>query len=159
MNVARILYIEEYYEGEYECRGEKYKTVHIYDLDKLNALSKKVIEERLLESWLEKLGDDISPMNGNSWSFEDIQEEIACGNFDSVEDEYMGELIINDIDFTKSNFQDKLNQLYKSYNDVNKYGQLVYEKALLTMFTEEELKSCRVDENIKFNVVVSVSFS
>ncbi len=156
-NCTNILWIHEYSEGEYECRGERYNEMVVFDLGKLNTLSKETIENKLLEEWTDKHGE-IEPLNGSDWSFEDILEEIEVGEYESISQRYKGELTQESIDLTKDSDLEKMESFYKLFNDSEtSYTNLVIMEVLENFFSKEEIESCNITSKIDFKTQISVS--
>jgi hypothetical protein len=146
--VSQILVIHEYYEGEYECRGERYTNGVIFNLTKLNELSKEKIEKTLASEWKAKLNEDIEPMNGESFSFEDIQEDLCCDkNVTTIENQYNGELTENIFDIENIS-QESLVIIKNCVEANNKYTATKFEENLSKYFSKEELNECNITEKI-----------
>jgi hypothetical protein len=146
--ISKILVIQEYYEGEYECRGERYTNGVIFNLTKLNELSKLKIETSLAAEWKIKLNEEIEPMNGESFSFEDLQEDLCCDeNIITVEGQYNGEITENTFDIEDIS-QEDLAIIQDCVSSVNTYTATQFEENLSKYFSAEELKECNITEKI-----------
>lgn len=157
MSVSRkVLVVKEQYEGEYECRGEVTNSLSLYNLDKLNALSKIKIEGGLLEKWEKEAGEELEPLNGKEYSFEDIQEAIAIGDYPTVETYNNGTLEIDIIDFEDTS-EKEIEQLKMEMLQSSKYNQTIFENEVLsTFFSNEEIASCCVREKLKIKPIYAV---
>lgn len=168
--MANLLIVKETSEGEFESRGEKYFSFDIFDLDKLDALSKKAIEEKnLVQQWAdEENGDpeDYEPMNGIDWSWEDLEESLNCGKskYEKVmKDRREFDTEIYRIDTSDAKERQKLVKLLKENKSNSTYqtqlNSVFIEYALTEFFSKEEIKDINITDSVSFKTrgIVDVS--
>ncbi len=157
-----LVIIEEFEALSHECRGESIHDVDIYCLNRLNKLSKEIIEASYKDKWLAE-DDSIEPLNGIDWSFEDLMEDYDCSS-DKMR-HYNAELNIefidsNDLQGNIDAVKLLINTLDKN-SSANRYVKDIatrYSKEVMhRYFTLDEIHSClakRYIEDIQFDVSV-----
>jgi hypothetical protein len=150
----KIMIITEYYEGEYECRGEVYQNTIILNLDKLDALSKLKIETSLLAKWQKEEDFYIDPINDEDWSFEDIMESLY--SFRVMDSFHNGQQNISTIELDKKT-DDDVKKIIYAIKDKKTSGQTVFlEKILRKSFTENEINDVVVTDKFSLEIKTSL---
>lgn len=149
--IKNVLIIKEQFVGKYECRGEFYHSITVFDLDKLNAISKTLIEDRYFKEWSEKYGEVIEPMNLVDWSFEDFIEEMTSFKENSFFDHRNIETFDLNNEDEKVNFLKELHSFVtdKKHNDPS---ECHYSTVFMpTFFSDEQIKSCDITDQISIS--------
>ncbi len=148
--INKVLVIEEQFEGQFECRGEKTQSLVVFNLDKLDAISKSLIESRFLKEWTEKHNEEIDMMNGVDWSFEDFEEEISLTLKDN---ETLFHREIKTFDLTRFSEVNKFLRMMSNYNEKLKLRDSqpsdYVNEHMLKYFSEADLESADITGSIE----------
>lgn len=160
----RVFVVEEYSEGEFECAGEKYNSLVVFDLFKLDEISKNSIKNVMLKKRKEQNPEiELSPQNGESWNFEDIKNEIDIYVGESGEDVRGFERNEYTFDLNNKQEEEKFIELMSSHlkdrNGNTQVDSFYVENELNYFLTEEEIKSADITNEINVSVVSTVNVS
>lgn len=172
----RILVVKENRVGEYELRGEKYSSFIILDLDKLDVFSKDlIVRKKLHQLWADENDttlDDIEPLNGKDWSFDDIQECFHCVGYGSMKEEFDIEKNIrgferetHELDLSKDKDLKTFHNVIENVKAEQKHGSTFesrfVENILTEFFTSKEIKDAiinnQIDLQIKNEIMITIN--
>lgn len=160
----RVFVVEEYSEGEFECAGENYKSLVVFDLFKLDELSRDIINNVMLKKREEQNPEaEFTPKNGKSWSFEDIKNEIDIYIEESGKDIRGFERNEYTFDLNNKQEEEKFIELMSSHlkdrNGSTQVDSLYVENELNYFLSEENIKSADITKEINISVVSTVNVS
>jgi hypothetical protein len=158
----RVFVVEEYSEGEFECAGENYKSLVVFDLFKLDELSRDKFKNIMLKKREEQNPEaEFVPKNGKSWSFEDIKNEIDVYIEESGKgvrgferNEYIFDLNNKE---EEEKFIELMSSHIKDRNGNTQVDSLYVENELNYFLSEEEIKSADITKEINISVVSTVN--
>lgn len=170
--MANLLIVTEYSEGEFKLRGDQYFSFVIFDLDKLDVLSKKVIEKQnLVQKWADNDNcnfEDITPMNGIDWCWEDIEESIVCNHSKynkAVENTFKFKTNIYRLDTSKTKDLKTIFKLLKGFEhdnlNKNEIESIFINYALCPYFSVKEIRELDITKNVSYKTrgIVDISIS
>lgn len=151
--VKKVYTISETSEGEFECRGEAYHSLVIYDLDKLNATAKAIIEEKYLTEWLK---EGYTPLSKDGWGFADLLEEYEMSDdSESVRVnepfEYDSETLELDLEDPEQQkqFIETVKDFIEDKSHMETINSYIVENVMTKIFTESQLKEADITKSIQ----------
>ncbi len=142
----------------------EYVAIHILDLDILNELSKKEILKKWIPIWNKEYEEDVEPLSGNDWSFEDFIEYV---HFKQVKEDNDYHIVFSTIDLNNEGLNDteKLHKLLKedrSYENGQKIEKIkndihFIERFINPFFEEHCIYSFDIKDSITYREKTVIS--
>lgn len=156
--IKRVVVVYEEYQGEAESYNLVFSAFSIYDADKLDAVSKYVLENGLIEKMKEKHGEDIEPMNESEWSFDDIEEEIYhTDEYEKLSQREDYTLDVRTFDLNEKTLKE-IYSIYKNHKSTNsQFSSGEYENILQSFFTKNQIKDFDLTNKFDFEIIEKVS--